>query len=198
LILFSTLYHPCNKLAGFYNASAGIQYTGFDTDFPIVLGPSQYTFASSAQTYKFSIPADFTGDDFTLTNGTIKINGYITDGYGAHRYISLEEGKSGNMDAGAHTGFFGKLPDIHIRLNDDVSNRAPHIDTNRIRVYPNPFADFIIINSMTDDKATIYDLSGKPVLTIELTNGSNRINTSALPRGVYVLQTALKATKIVK
>jgi hypothetical protein len=69
---------------------------------------------------------------------------------------------------------------------------------NRISVYPNPFADYIVIEAVTGDIATVYDLSGKVVLSAGLTAGSNRIDTSALPKGVYVLKLDGNTLKIVK
>ncbi|MDR2804270.1 MAG: T9SS type A sorting domain-containing protein [Dysgonamonadaceae bacterium] len=122
-ILFNTLYHPCNKLSGIYNMSAGIQYTGFDTDFPLILGPGQYTFASKAQTYEITIPADYTAEDFALVNGVLKINGFGS-AYGAHRYISLENGVEPNLNASVHAAYFGVLPGFYFRLVDQPSKPA--------------------------------------------------------------------------
>jgi hypothetical protein len=122
-ILFNTLYHPCNKLSGIYNMSAGIQYTGFNTDFPLILGPGQYTFASKAQTYEITIPEDYTAEDFALVNGVLKINGFGSV-YGAHRYISLENGVEPNLNASVHAAYFGVLPGFYFRLVDQPSKPA--------------------------------------------------------------------------
>jgi hypothetical protein len=65
-------------------------------------------------------------------------------------------------------------------------------------VYPNPFTDYIIIDAAVNEEAVIYDLSGKAVLTASVKPGSNRIDTSALPRGVYLLKQGAKTIKIVK
>jgi|GEM_PF-1668477 len=116
-VTFNTLYHPSNKLSGIYNMSAGIQYTGFDTEFPLILGPGQYTFASRAQEYKITIPQDFTGEEFVLTNGVIKVRGFGSF-YGEHRNITLQNGVAPNLNAGVRTAYFGSLPDIYIRMTD--------------------------------------------------------------------------------
>ena len=116
-VTFNTLYHPSNKLSGIYNMSAGIQYTGFDTEFPLILGPGQYTFASRAQEYRITIPADYTGEEFVLTNGVIKVRGFGSY-YGEHRNITLQNGVAPNLNAGVRTAFFGSLPDIYIRMTD--------------------------------------------------------------------------------
>jgi hypothetical protein len=282
-IVFSTLYHPCNKLSGIYNASAGIQYTGFETDFPWILGPGQYTFASRAQEYKRQIPEDYVGDEFTLTNGVIKLNGYITNSYGGHRYITLEQGVGVNMNASAHTAYFGKLPDVRINTGvfptvpgnliaspvdtrsiflqwtastdnvgvtgytiwvnsdsltsvsksptsylvtglepattctfevaafDAAGNRSakaavtastltglPDVQANSVGVYPNPFADYITVHAGVAGRVTIYDLSGKAVLTEMIQAGSAELNTASLQKGVYILKYGSRAVRIVK
>lgn len=133
-VTFNTLYHPSNKLSGIYNMSAGIQYTGFDTEFPLILGPGQYTFASRAQEYKITIPADYTGEEFVLTNGVIKVRGFGSY-YGEHRNITLQNGVAPNLNAGVRTAYFGSLPDIYIRMTDKPSvpgNLQVHRDFNDI------------------------------------------------------------------
>jgi hypothetical protein len=199
-ITFNTLYHPCNKLAGIYNMSAGIQYTGFDTDFPLILGPGQYTFASRAQTYQLAIPADYTGEDVTLANGVLKINGFGSL-YGAHRYISLENGVEPNMNASVHAAYFGVLPGFYFRLIDNPGKPADvkaTISANKITVYPNPFTDYIRIDSDIETQVIICNIAGRAVFNAKIPAGSNRIDTSALPKGTYVLKSAANVTKIIK
>jgi hypothetical protein len=119
-VLFNTLYHPCNKLSGIYNMSAGIQYTGFEEEFPVILGPGQYTFAGKAQTYNIQIPEDYDGEEFALTHGVIKVKGFGSY-YGEHRNITKENGVSPNLNAVIRTAYFGTLPDIHVRLTSTFS-----------------------------------------------------------------------------
>jgi hypothetical protein len=114
-VLFHTLYHPCNKMSGIYNMSAGIQYTGADVNFPLILGPGQYTFASRAQEYIIVIPDTITSNEFDLTRGVLKVKGFGSN-YGAHRNITLQSGVSPNLSASVRTGYFGSLPEIHIRI----------------------------------------------------------------------------------
>jgi hypothetical protein len=113
-VKFNTLYHPCNKMAGIYNMSAGIQYSAQGTNFPLILGPGQYTFASAAQEYGYKIPEDYNGDDIMLTEGVIKVKGYGSY-YGEHRYISLVDGVPPNLNASVREAYFGSIPEIHIR-----------------------------------------------------------------------------------
>ncbi|MDR1591328.1 MAG: T9SS type A sorting domain-containing protein [Prevotellaceae bacterium] len=65
-------------------------------------------------------------------------------------------------------------------------------------VSPNPFTDFIEIETACGGEAAIYDLSGRTVLTVSLSAGSNRIDVAALSKGVYTLRQGVNAVKIVK
>ncbi|MDR0865701.1 MAG: Ig-like domain-containing protein [Candidatus Symbiothrix sp.] len=68
----------------------------------------------------------------------------------------------------------------------------------RIAVYPNPFAEFINVDTAKDGKVVIYDQTGKAVLSATVKAGNNRINTSALSKGVYILKQGLSTVKIIK
>jgi hypothetical protein len=282
-VLFNSLYHPCNKMSGIYNMSSGIQYTGADVNFPLILGPGQYTFASRAQQYTIVIPDTITSNEFDLTKGVLKVKGFGSN-YGAHRKITLQSGVAPNLNASVRTGYFGSLPDIHIKLADVTTPTIPtnltgtsgetsvalswtastdnvgvtgynvyvgdvlsgtassaiytvtgltaatsytfsveafdaagnksakasatlststatgihSISENCISVYPNPFDSFIVLEATTDGYAVIYDLLGKPVLQVNVYAGKNRINTSILGKGVYVLKYGLNSVRIVK
>ncbi|HZK03838.1 MAG TPA: T9SS type A sorting domain-containing protein [Bacteroidaceae bacterium] len=112
-VLFNRLYHPANKMSGIYNMSAGIQYSNADINFPLILGPGQYTFASRAQEFKATIPADFTENEFVLEKGVLKTKGFGSS-YGAHRKITKQNGVSPNLNASVREAYFGAIPDIHI------------------------------------------------------------------------------------
>ena len=196
-VKFETLYHPANKLSGIYNMSAGIQYSNSEADFALILGPGQYTFASRAQEYKITIPTNFTEDNFVLTNGVIKVRGYGSP-YGDHRKITLENGVAPNLNAAVKDAYFGALPDIVISLKDETTNIVNPSELAKINVYPNPFADYIVVNTTATSTAAIYNMSGTTILNINLSNGNNRIETSALPKGIYVLKIGENTVKIVK
>ncbi|UPT71216.1 MAG: T9SS type A sorting domain-containing protein [Flavobacterium sp. JAD_PAG50586_2] len=65
---------------------------------------------------------------------------------------------------------------------DDISN------SNSVKVYPNPAADFIYItvNNQSISKITLFDVSGKKIL--ELNQPVEKIDISELTKGVYVLK----------
>ena len=76
----------------------------------------------------------------------------------------------------------------------------------KTKIAPNPFSDEVTIqlnNTEAITKATILDLTGKSLLTIELNNKNNIIDLSLLRSGIYFCQltsenTATKTIKLVK
>ncbi len=60
----------------------------------------------------------------------------------------------------------------------------------RVAVYPNPIRDVlrVEVSYASEISATLFDLSGKKVLTMNLVNGENRIDASALKSGSYLLK----------
>lgn len=195
-VLFNTLYHPCNKLSGIYNMSAGIQYTGDDVNFPLILGPGQYTFASRAQEYKVTIPATWSSNEYILTNGVIKVKGFGSF-YGEHRKITIQNGVAPNLNASVRTGYFGALPAIRISVANPFTSTKT-ILSEQIRIYPNPFVDYIVVSSDINQMLQIYNVSGQCLITKSLYKGDNTIRTNSLPKGTYLVRIGTKVTKIIK
>ena len=55
-----------------------------------------------------------------------------------------------------------------------------------IQLFPNPFTDFIEITGAEDaEKVIITDITGRVVISRPLV--STRLDTSALPQGVYII-----------
>lgn len=137
-IVFDTLYHPANKLAGVYNMTAIPVYTkvsGYEDKFS---GGSsaQYNFANNANSQKISnvlkeknawgvisyekdteltVPDDYQYDTFILSGGMLYASGW-GDAYGNHRGITLTDGKAPNLTSEVRLGWLGSLPDIEIPI----------------------------------------------------------------------------------
>ena len=137
-IVFDTLYHPANKLAGVYNMSALGIYSDVQGYEGKLIGTSsaQYNYASNAaaqtvaggitkKTTSFgvqysadkktvlTVPADHQGAVFSLKDGYFVATGY-GDPFGNHRGITLTDGKAPNLNASMREGIMGRLPDISI------------------------------------------------------------------------------------
>jgi len=128
VVQYDGLFHPANKLSGIYNMSAYITYNGNPTGSSLILSPNQYWFAGtpSAQAVYFTIPIDYTGTTYTLSDGVIQVLGY-GDPIGNHRTIGKWAGRSPNFTAGAGATYFGSLPDVVIPVTQPAETRARFI-----------------------------------------------------------------------
>jgi hypothetical protein len=69
--------------------------------------------------------------------------------------------------------------------------RAAKAD-NTLTIYPNPTSGIVTIADVPfAGIATVYDLSGRIVMTFALQAGTNNINLSAIPTGTYTVQSFL-------
>jgi hypothetical protein len=119
----------------------------------------------------------------------------LGDVYGFH--FTVEGSDTG--DYGLNTAAYFNLDKLTVRsCNDAPTTAIPAIATGKVSIYPNPFAEYIVVNATGAGNATIYDLSGKAVLNTALKAGENIINTVSLKRGVYVLKNGANSVKIVK
>jgi hypothetical protein len=70
-------------------------------------------------------------------------------------------------------------------------------DSNRIRIYPNPTEDVIYIDGAeTTDIVTITDITGKPIKTETLRQGS--LDFKELPSGVYIIKIQHRNFKVLR
>ncbi|MFR9166393.1 MAG: DUF5074 domain-containing protein [Dysgonomonas sp.] len=67
-----------------------------------------------------------------------------------------------------------------------------------VKVYPNPFAEYLIVNTVESGYAEIYTIAGIKVKDVTLHSGENRIETNDLASGVYFLKTKANTYKVIK
>ncbi len=141
-VVFDTVFHPANKLAGVYNMNAFIAYQTPDGK---LAGSTskQYTVASTAaaqtmdaslerttnswgavsykKTGSLTIPMEQNGN-YVLTGGALVAVGW-GDPYGNHRGITLTDGKAPNLNASVKEAKLGSLPDVAIPVTtlDSIS-----------------------------------------------------------------------------
>ncbi|MDR0412952.1 MAG: T9SS type A sorting domain-containing protein, partial [Dysgonamonadaceae bacterium] len=65
-------------------------------------------------------------------------------------------------------------------------------------IYPNPFTNYLIVHIPTTQPINIYNLSGQCVYKSTLYAGTNKIDTSHLPNGFYVVKCGDESLKMVK
>ena len=153
-IVFDTVYHPANKVSGYYNNTAQLVYEAEDGS--TVKGTSnQYLFAaaSAAQTVSFKIPKYWDGDTYNLTAGYLLTGGFGS-AFGAHRSVTYEGGKPADFMAVSNVSALGSLPAISIPLSETEFIEGKIVlrnsETNEI---------------ITDYNIDLKDSIGNPVFT---------------------------------
>ncbi|MGN0394011.1 MAG: DUF4430 domain-containing protein, partial [Coprococcus sp.] len=115
-VTFDRLYHPANKMSGYYNFSAMAKYKTSDGT-EVKSKGNQYTFASTADCQKitFTIPDDYEGSTYSLTDGVMATSGFGSP-IGTHRSVTYEKGKPADFSASSISASMGMLPDININI----------------------------------------------------------------------------------
>lgn len=71
------------------------------------------------------------------------------------------------------------------------------VSVNALKIYPNPADDLITIENAAGH-IMIFDINGKKVKDLRLSDGNNEIDISGLKSGMYFITDGAKTTKIVK
>lgn len=77
--------------------------------------------------------------------------------------------------------------DVHLMefltSEQDILSQEPPL-----RVYPNPFEDYFMVESPVIDEIVIQEPSGRSVLQQKIILGNNRIQTERLTSGIYFVR----------
>ena len=87
----------------------------------------------------------------------------------------------------------------HIRYGEP--NEATSIDDVQVttcRIYPNPTQDMLAIDNADSDKAYIFDLNGRLLLTAAISGDHATIHVTSLPQGDYILLLNTQTYKFIK
>lgn len=82
----------------------------------------------------------------------------------------------------------------------DFATPVQSVETNtHISVYPNPTADALLIDGAAQGAPmSIYSLNGNLLLTQTANSGTNRIDVTSLPNGLYILRLGNETFKFTK
>lgn len=72
------------------------------------------------------------------------------------------------------------------------------VSAGEIKVYPNPFTEWIIIKSDKEQTLKLFNISGQCLIDTNINSGENRIDVQSLSKGTYIVQCGNKVLKIVK
>jgi len=92
----------------------------------------------------------------------------------------------------------GKVVTKELTIVVEPGTGLPGSRANHISVYPNPFTDYLMIEATREGTVELVDLAGKSLLRTTVGSGSNRIGTTSLPQGVYLLKYGSRTVKVVK
>ncbi|MBP2618776.1 T9SS type A sorting domain-containing protein [Chryseobacterium jejuense] len=67
-----------------------------------------------------------------------------------------------------------------------------------LTLYPNPTNGPLSIKAESNSEAQVYSMDGKILKTVLIQKGSNEINISEFPKGVYFIKTPTESTKVIK
>lgn len=125
-----------------------------------------------------------------------------SQGRGTHQYTFLHQnwrGPSGQADS-ARVVFY-RVRQVFNNRPSTVSEiiLLSSLPDQNLYVYPNPFADDLVLYSTLEMEAFILDLTGRLHATLSLRKGQNVISMSGLPTGLYFIRTAEgESYKIIK
>ena len=72
-------------------------------------------------------------------------------------------------------------------------NDVEEVEALRVKVYPNPATDYIMVDAMSASSVQIYDMTGRLVLT----SAESKIDVRGLETGVYFVRVNGYTTKLV-
>lgn len=75
---------------------------------------------------------------------------------------------------------------------------SPEINKLKLNIYPNPTTDILNFNWNNNQtiSITIYNTVGQAIMSSELTKTTNKINTSNLSKGIYLIEILIYETKL--
>ncbi|MGE8554356.1 MAG: T9SS type A sorting domain-containing protein [Chryseobacterium jejuense] len=79
-----------------------------------------------------------------------------------------------------------------------LSTTETKVSKKEASIYPNPTNGPLTIHSEKSSEAKIYSTDGKMLKAVQVQKGSNEINISEFPKGIYFIKTANESTKVIK
>ena len=90
------------------------------------------------------------------------------------------------------------MDDIRV-LSSGTDNVDDVVLSSEVEIYPNPANDFVTIKTHNNigDLITISDISGRTLITEEVTAGDIQINIADLTKGLYIIKVGNKSEKLI-
>ena len=90
------------------------------------------------------------------------------------------------------------MDDIRV-LSSGTDNVDDVVLSSEVEIYPNPANDFVTIKTHNNigDLITISDISGRTLITEEVTSDDIQINIADLTKGLYIIKVGDKSEKLI-
>lgn len=85
---------------------------------------------------------------------------------------------------------------VTVKANDQSGIGS--VSVYSVKAWPNPFTDYIMVESPAAATAGIYNLQGALLISTEIEAGQNRIATSALAPGLYLVRVGAETVKMIR
>jgi hypothetical protein len=96
---------------------------------------------------------------------------------------ALSSNASGNTDSDE----YANIPSLTI--SESTANSVNNLQVNKIQVYPNPTSDFVQISSdYAVESIRVFSVSGKMILSENLTGNQYRMDVQEWSNGVYIIE----------
>ena len=162
--------------------NGGILEIHQQSDGKLLLAGAYTTYNSLPQNRLIRLNANGTKDT-TFDIGT-GFNDFIYD------VLPIPDGRilvAGNFKSYQGNANFSDL--IALKGTSSFLDNASFDTINEIKIYPNPVTDKVTVQLQSYDntKTTIYDLNGRLIQQISITEDQNTIDISTLEKGIYIL-----------
>lgn len=81
---------------------------------------------------------------------------------------------------------------------ENIETGHTNLLQSAIQVYPNPFADYLIVKSDKIQTLKLFSISGQSLINTQVLEGNNRLDVQSLPKGTYLIQCGNERVKLVK
>ncbi len=143
---------------------------------------------------------------WTASTDNVSVNGYIIYLNGDSisttidtnfTFIDLEDNTEYTFEVEAFDEA-GNRSEKAMIIQSTITTGIESWELTKLKVYPNPFANYFIVDAKNTGYAIIYDLSGKAMFNVFLQPGSNRVDASGLPSGIFLLKQETNTVKLIK
>lgn len=145
--------------------------------------------AEENNTAYFIIERNSGGENYT------RVDTVLANGQGSHAYSYISTTNVGSPDQFYRLRMVdkdGKQQFSNIlRISNGISNFV-------LSVYPNPVTDLLTIVSSRQELLTVYNSNGLLLTSLPLKNGSQTLNVSGWPKGMYFVKAGTSIDRFVK